>query len=179
MKGEATIRRAVADDAVALAVLAERTFVDAFGSRNRPEDLALHCAKSYGQGIQLAEILDADLATFVVERAGELLAYLLLGWGEAPAAVVGSRPFEIRRFYVDAPWHGRGLAKDLLATALACASERHADTVWLGVWEENPRAIAFYRKCGFKVVGSHLFVVGSDPQRDLLMALALDPGAGA
>lgn len=175
MNGDATIRRAVVGDAAALAALAERTFVEAFGTRNRPEDLALHCAASYGEAIQRGEIQNDALATFVAEGAGGLSGYLQLGWGTPPPDIVGARPVEIRRFYVDAPWHGRGLAQALMATALAFAAAREADPLWLGVWEENPRGIAFYRKCGFAVVGSHLFVVGSDPQRDLLMTRSVTP----
>jgi diamine N-acetyltransferase len=170
MNDDVTIRRAVVDDAAALAALAERTFVEAFGARNRPGDLTLHCAASYGESIQRGEILSPGVATYVAENANGLTGYLQLAWDAPPAGVVGRRPVEIRRFYVDAPWHGRGLAQRLMATALEFAAGRDADVVWLGVWEENPRGIAFYRKCGFEVVGSHVFVVGSDPQRDLLMA---------
>ncbi len=175
MIGETKVRRAVAADAAALAELAERTFVDAFGALNRPEDLALHCAATYGEAIQRGEILDDTLVTFVAEDAGGLAAYLQLAWDTPPPGVGGARPIEIRRFYVDAPWHGQGLAQRLMATALDFAAARHADVVWLGVWEENPRGIAFYRKCGFEVIGSHVFVVGSDPQRDLLMTRSLAP----
>jgi ribosomal protein S18 acetylase RimI-like enzyme len=173
MNDEPQIRRAVAADAAALAALAERTFVEAFGARNRPEDLELHVRTSYGVEIQRSEILDADVATFVVECDGELVAYVQLAQGAVPPGVSGARPVEIRRFYVDAPWHGRGLAQRLMATALEMAAARAADVVWLGVWEENPRGIAFYRKYGFEVVGSHVFAVGSDPQRDLVMARPL------
>lgn len=169
MMDEMTIRRAVVADAAALAVLAERTFVDAFGAQNRPEDLALHCATTYGGAIQRGEILDEALATFVAEGTGGLTGYLQLAWGVPPPVIVGTRPVEIRRFYVDAPWHGRGLAQRLMATALDFAAARAADPLWLGVWEENPRGVAFYRKCGFSAVGAHIFVVGSDPQRDILM----------
>ena len=177
MPGDCSIRRAVVADAAALAALAERTFVEAFGAVNRPEDLALHCAASYGEAIQRREILDDALATFVAEGAGGLTGYLQLAWGPPPAGISGARPMEIRRFYVDAPWQGKGLSQALMATAVDFAAGRDADPLWLGVWEENPRGIAFYRKCGFAVVGSHVFVVGSDPQRDLLMARTL-AGAG-
>lgn len=167
---EGTLRRAVAADAAALAALAERTFVEAFGAQNRPEDLAIHVRKSYGEAIQLREILDPGLATFVAEGAGHLQAYAQLALGAAPASISGAWPIEIRRFYVDGPWHGCGLAQRLMAAALDFAADASADVVWLGVWEKNPRGIAFYRKCGFRVVGAHIFVVGTDPQRDVLMA---------
>lgn len=174
MIGEATIRPALVEDAAALAVLAERTFVEAFGAQNRPEDLALHVRRSYGEAIQLEEIQDPGLVTFVAEGAAELQAFAQLALGAAPSSISGARPIEIRRFYVDAPWHGRGLAQRLMAAALDCAAEAGADVVWLGVWEKNPRGIAFYAKCGFAPVGHHIFVLGNDPQRDVLMARSAD-----
>ncbi|MEL6322107.1 MAG: N-acetyltransferase, partial [Cyanobacteria bacterium J06626_14] len=66
-------------------------------------------------------------------------------------------------------WHGRGVAHKLMAKILSTASDAGADHIWLGVWEHNPRAIAFYGKYGFRVVGEHTFQFGSDPQRDLVM----------
>ncbi len=136
--------------------------------------MELHVRKSYGEEIQLREILDPRQVTFVAESAGELQAYAQLGWQAAPTAVSGERPIEIRRFYVDAHWHGRGLAQRLMAKVLEFAVSSAADTVWLGVWEQNPRGIAFYAKCGFTPVGHHTFVVGNDPQRDVLMARSAD-----
>jgi len=87
--------------------------------------------------------------------------------------VTGPRPIEIARFYVDFRWHGRGVARRMMAAAAAEAERRGAATLWLGVWEHNPRAIAFYAKCGFEDVGSHVFMVGNDAQTDRLMAAPL------
>jgi diamine N-acetyltransferase len=70
---------------------------------------------------------------------------------------------------VDASQHGTGLAHHLMAHVLARAEAARAAEVWLGVWERNPRALAFYRKWGFDVVGEHIFKLGEDPQRDLIM----------
>jgi GNAT superfamily N-acetyltransferase len=167
---EIFLRRAVPEDSAALAALAERTFTDAFGAQNRPEDLAGHVERSYGEVIQRREIEDPSWTTFVATNGSALVAYFQLVEGAAPVEVAGASPIEIRRFYVDAPWHGKGLAQRLMATALELAAAAGNGVVWLGVWEENPRGIAFYRKCGFEPVGHHTFVVGSDPQRDVLMA---------
>jgi ribosomal protein S18 acetylase RimI-like enzyme len=77
--------------------------------------------------------------------------------------------------YVSKEWHGKGVAQDLMAASIVMAEESNADHVWLGVWERNPRAIAFYRKLGFSEVGDHVFVLGADPQRDIIMTRELRP----
>jgi ribosomal protein S18 acetylase RimI-like enzyme len=74
---------------------------------------------------------------------------------------------------VDIPWQGRGAAGTLMRAVEGAACGRNADTVWLGVWERNLRAQAFYRKHGFAVVGTQVFMMGRDPQRDFVMARPL------
>jgi ribosomal protein S18 acetylase RimI-like enzyme len=87
--------------------------------------------------------------------------------------VPGTDRLELSRFYVDRPWHGRGVAQALMTATVSEAAERGAPTLWLGVWEQNARGIAFYRKCGFAEVGTQTFVLGSDRQNDRVMALTL------
>jgi ribosomal protein S18 acetylase RimI-like enzyme len=72
--------------------------------------------------------------------------------------------------YVVSDCHGTGVARDLMNACVAEIRSHRSDVVWLGVWERNPRAIAFYRKLGFLEVGEHVFSLGSDPQRDIVMA---------
>ena len=173
MPGTLRIRRALDDDARALARLAEDTFRATFAATNTAENMRRHCESSYGESIQLAEIRDPNLETWLAEEGGRLVAYAQLRRGRVPAAVVARRPLEILRFYVHSDAHGKGVAQALMTHALGRATESGADVVWLGVWEHNPRAIAFYRKWGFEVVGEHVFMMGDDPQRDLLMRHAL------
>ena len=168
------IRNAVPSDAAALAQVAEQTFRATFGALNRAEDMELHCSRSYGEQLQADEISDPRMTTLLVEHDGGLIGYAQLRWGDAAACVVAQRPCEIQRLYVVANWHGHGVAQELMAASIAEARRRRSDVIWLGVWERNPRAIAFYRRCGFDEVGDHVFPLGNDRQRDLVMALALD-----
>lgn len=163
------IRKAEVGDALALARLAERTFRDTFEQSNTAEDMALHCAAQYGEAIQRREISDSDVEVLLCDDDGKLVGYAQLRRGHAPDCVVAKRPLEIQRFYFDKAWHGRGLARELMEAALASGVRDDADQVWLGVWEHNPRAIAFYKKWGFAEVGSHIFPLGTDPQRDIVM----------
>ena len=132
--------------------------------------MALHCQASYGKAIQLGEIADPDMLTLVAEEAGELIGFAQMRWGTAPACVPGNLPGEIQRLYVKSSWHGKGVAQELMAACIVAMADRNTDTIWLGVWEHNPRAIRFYGKFGFVEVGEHVFPVGADPQRDILLA---------
>jgi ribosomal protein S18 acetylase RimI-like enzyme len=166
------IRQAEDSDAPALAVLAEKAFRDAFAALNTIADMQMHCAQSYGQALQLAEIRDPSRETFVVESDGSLAAYAQLRLDAKSPRVTGDRQMEIQRFYVDAKYHGAGIAHQLMGHIVARAGAAGDSALWLGVWERNPKAIAFYRKWGFDVVGEHIFNLGNDPQRDLVMRRA-------
>lgn len=168
------IRRALPSEAAALATLMARTFSEAFGAANRPHDLATHIARSYSAEIQARELTDPDHTVLVADAGGTLAGYAQLRTGDVPAEVTGPAPLQLWRFYLDRAWHGTGLALILMTAAAHEARARGARTLWLGVWEENPRGIAFYRKVGFREVGRFLFHVGDDPQRDLIMVSDLD-----
>lgn len=167
------IRSATHEDAAALAALAEATFRDTFAATNTAENMDAHCRASYGEAQQAREIADASMQSFVAVQDGALAAYAQLRFGDAPSCVTGHAPGEIHRLYVHRDWHGRGLAQRLMDACLAALRGRGADVAWLGVWEHNPRAIAFYRKFGFTEVGDHVFPVGDDPQRDVVMVRSL------
>ncbi|HET7553551.1 MAG TPA: GNAT family N-acetyltransferase [Gemmatimonadaceae bacterium] len=169
-----TIRPATPDDAAALAAFGERTFREAFGPDNRPEDVDVYVRATYSAERQGAEIIDPDRITFVGECDGALAAFAQLrANGKAPSCVDGRAPLELLRFYVDRPWQGRGVAHSLMDAVVAAARSRGARTLWLGVWERNPRAITFYGKHGFRDVGCQPFKLGGDDQTDRVMARSL------
>lgn len=164
------VRRAHRLDAGQLSALAEKTFRDSFSVVNTPEDMGLHCRSSYSEAIQAEEISNPDMVTLLWEQGGRLNGFAQLRWGEAPGCVVADAPGEIQRLYVVGDCHGKGVARDLMNACIDEMRSRRSDVVWLGVWERNPRAIAFYRKFEFLDVGAHVFRLGNDPQRDIVMA---------
>lgn len=170
-----TIRRAAPADAVSLANLAARTFRDTFEADNKREDMAEHLARSYGPAQQLAEIMSPAIITLLASCDGPA-AFAQLRHGKPPTCVTSERPIELWRFYVDREWHGRGVAKLLMQSVFKEAAATGAAAVWLGVWERNPRAIAFYRKFGFVDVGSHEFRLGTDVQTDRIMVRGVETG---
>ncbi len=150
------------------------SFVDAFGALNDPDHLQAYLAASYTPARQHQELLDPAIATLVAEIDGAMAGYAQIRAGDyLPACVSGPKPIELWRFYVGSPWIGRGIALPLMEAAKAEARARQGQTLWLGVWEINARAIAFYRKAGFSEVGKHQFDVGGDRQTDLVMTIPL------
>jgi len=169
----AALRLALPGDAPSLAVLAERTFRDAFGARNSPENMDLHCSRNFGPDIQLREIGNRGMVTTLADHAGTLVGFSQLKIPSASPAVAAAKPAELNRIYVAAEWHGRGAGQKLMKQALVDAARAGCDRLWLGVWEHNPKAMAFYRKFGFEVVGTQAFMLGLERQRDLVMSVAL------
>ena len=167
------VRKGVGGDAAALHELAESTFRETFGPFNTHEDMDLHCSRYFTPEAQARELADRAIETLVVDdpapESSRLIAYVQLRSGSAPPGTDAGTPLEIQRFYVRAGFRGAGLAQALMTAAVENARERGAGTLWLGVWEKNPRAFRFYEKCGFREFGAHTFVLGTDPQRDLLM----------
>jgi ribosomal protein S18 acetylase RimI-like enzyme len=168
------VEDATAADAPLLAVLAARTFSEAFAADNHPDDLRRHLETSYTPQLHRAEILDPAIDTLLVRiEGGEPIAYAQLRAGHVSDGVPPIGSIELWRFYVDRRWHGQGLAHTLMAAVKARARRRAASTLWLGVWQRNARAQAFYGKHGFRKVGTHIFVVGNDPQTDDILLCEL------
>jgi len=160
-------------DAFALAALGRRTFDAAFAADNDPADMALFLDTAYGPEIQARELADSALTCLVAEQTGVLLAYGLLRTGKPCTFLDDPTAVELQRFYVDTPYHGTGLAQALMAACIAQARALDAGELFLGVWERNSRALRFYAAQGFRQIGRQTFVVGTDPQHDVVMARTL------
>ena len=178
------IRRGGPADAVMLAALGARTFHDTFGPDNRPEDMAAYMAQAYGEAQQRRELLSSDGVVLIGEVDGAPAAYAYVRRAaprpgvDQPASVPPGGTVEIARFYVDTPFHGRGIANAMMDAAIAEAVRRGGATIWLAVWERNARAIRFYEKSGFVDIGSQTFQLGGDLQHDRVMARPLAAPVG-
>lgn len=177
---EIHIRRATTDDALLLSRLGARLFEDTFGAMNDPEDLRTYLSAAFSPETQREVLGDSEVVVFIAEDAGRAaIGYATMKRGSRGAGVTGKNPVEVQRIYSDHAWHGRGVGALLMNACIEEARACHADELWLGVWEKNPRAIAFYQKTGFRVVGRQTFQLGRDLQHDFVMSLTPDKlGAG-
>ncbi len=163
------IRRARIEDANVLAELGAQTFAETFSEDNTPEDMAAYLAASFSLAKLTEELADPLSIFFIAEVDGHAAGYAKLHSGEALDGVEGQKPIELVRLYVSRKWLGRGVGQALMQRCVDEARGKGFQTIWLGVWERNGRALAFYRKWNFHEVGEHIFQLGSDPQRDILM----------
>ena len=164
------IRRATQGDTTLLYELGAETFGETFGAGNTDDDMRLYLQASFAPDIQAMELAD-PLSVFLIAEVGGLSAgYARLREVRPAVALDATKPIELVRFYARTPWIGRGVGASLMRGALDEAGARGCDVMWLGVWEKNVRAIAFYRKWGFVEFGNQAFQLGNDLQNDLLMA---------
>lgn len=172
------IRTATPADAEPLAALAEQTFRDTFADDNSASDLEAYVRDSFSLDRVRAELADGA-NTFLlafVDGAEQPTGYAKLRTGTTDPSVTGPDPVELERLYVDRSAIRRGVGAALMRASLAAARSAGHRTLWLGVWEHNARAISFYERWGFEAVGDHVFRLGSDDQRDLIMERPV-PGA--
>ena len=162
-------RYATVADAAALSGFATRAFRDTYESENTPSDMAMYVAESFGESRQRDEIEDARLVVLLAERGGDIVGYAVLREGPAPHAVAAVDCLEIARLYAVKQLIGAGIGATLMQRCLDEAAARGKSDLWLGVWEHNARAIAFYRRWAFADVGTLEFMLGSDRQTDRLM----------
>jgi diamine N-acetyltransferase len=170
------IRHAVIGDAEALAAFAARVFAEAYGDATGADDLQAHLAATYRPDLQARELADPACVTLLALLEERIVAYAQVRRNPlAPDCVARPDAIELQRFYAERAVHGTGLAAQLLRSALDAAVELGGRYAWLGVWERNARALAFYRKAGFVAVGLTQYVVGTDRQTDHVLLASLAP----
>jgi diamine N-acetyltransferase len=163
------IRTANSSDAILLSEFGAKTFSDSFAADNRAEDMQAYLAAAFSPEKQAEEVADPASLFLIAEIEGVTAGYARLLEGSYPEVVTGSRPIELVRIYAGKEWIGHGVGAALMEACLQEASQRGCDMIWLGVWERNERALAFYRKWGFQAVGKQTFLLGSDLQTDVVM----------
>lgn len=170
----ATKLRAVTEaDLPALQQLSRTTFSDTFGAVNTAANLAVYLERAYSLP-QLARELAEPTSMFTFIYQDEQLAgYLKLNWGATQSEAQGADSLEIQRIYVLPAFKRQGLGRQLFQLARQTAEQLGKTAIWLGVWEHNDSARAFYQQMGFVVVGEHVFQLGHSTQRDLILRKTL------
>ncbi|GAB3829448.1 GNAT family N-acetyltransferase [Hymenobacter jeollabukensis] len=170
------IRVATVQDVAELQRIGRQTFAETFAASNSEQNMQNYLTEGFALDKLMVELQNPDSAFYFAELAGTVVGYLKVNTGPAQTEAQAAPALEIERIYVLRANQGQQVGQALYEQALTLAAQARAEYVWLGVWEENPRAIRFYQKNGFVEFGQHVFTVGDDAQTDILMKRPV-PGA--
>ena len=166
---EVRITAATANDIPLLTALGRVTFDQTFARDNTASDMQQYLMENFNEARITEELADPSSNFMLAYVDQEPAGYAKVKANRIPPGVSSTPALEIERIYARQEFLGKNIGKALMEACLEFARTNGYEMVWLGVWEKNLRAIRFYEKWGFTVFGSHLFMLGTDPQTDLLM----------
>ncbi|MCM3225217.1 GNAT family N-acetyltransferase [Terribacillus saccharophilus] len=149
------------------------TFTDTFKDQNTPENMKAYLDKAYASKKLENELLNTSSQFFFIYLNEELAGYLKVNTDDAQTEEMNDDSLEIERIYVRSKFQKQGLGKYLMNKAIELATESRKNVIWLGVWEKNQNAIAFYSKNGFVKTGAHSFHMGDEEQVDYILTKTL------
>lgn len=167
------IRKVTLSDVEQLQLIGRQTFHETFAPVNSEANMRQYLEEGFASDKLTAELNNPQSEFYFVLSDTTIAGYLKLNRGQAQTELKEQAGLEIERIYVLKAFHGKQVGQALYEKAMEVAGALHVEYVWLGVWEENNRAIGFYRKNGFEPFGQHLFRLGADVQTDILMKKTL------
>ncbi|GEO04433.1 N-acetyltransferase [Adhaeribacter aerolatus] len=167
------IKKASLNDIDQLQKISRQTFSETFSAGNTAEDMHKYLEEEFSVERLTAELNNTNSQFYFAELDNTVIGYLKLNTGPSQTEIKDDTALEIERIYVLKEYHGKKVGQLLYDKAMQIARQTNADYVWLGVWEENPRAINFYKKNGFVEFDKHIFKLGNDAQTDIMMRLQL------
>lgn len=167
------IIKAGPEDVNSLQAISRRTFVETYAAVNSAANMQQYLEKDFSTEQLAKELNDSNSEFYFAELEDNIIGYLKLNSGAAQTELKDENSLEIERIYVGKEYHGKKVGQLFYEKAVQVATKRKMDFVWLGVWEQNARAISFYKKNGFVEFDKHIFRLGDDEQVDLMMKLLL------
>lgn len=168
------IRKATISDLEIIQEISKQTFIETFADVNTPENMENYVQENFNSVQVASEINNPESEFFLATLDKETIGYLKLNFGNAQTEIFNKKAIEIHRIYVLKAFLGKKIGQILLDEAIKIANKSGVDSIWLGVWEENHRALQFYSKNGFVEFDKHIFTLGDEQQTDLLMKLKIN-----
>lgn len=167
------IRKITFENLFELQEIGKKTFVETFSSSNTAENMKLYLKEGFATEKLTAELQNPESEFYFATCNDKVIGYLKVNFGQAQTELQDNKSLEIERIYVLNEYHGQKIGQLLFEKAIAIAKNNRCEYVWLGVWEENHRALQFYTKNGFVAFDQHVFVFGNEEQTDIMMKLQL------
>lgn len=168
------INKASFEDLEILQSLGKQTFYETFAKDNSEEAMQKYLEESFNIEKIKSELNNPDSQFFIAWEEDNPVGYLKVNSGKAQTELQDEASLEIERIYVKSSHHGKKVGQLLYGKALEIAGQFNKTYLWLGVWEENEKALNFYKKNGFVEFDKHIFILGEDQQTDLMMKKMLD-----
>ncbi|WP_027379338.1 GNAT family N-acetyltransferase [Chryseobacterium daeguense] len=168
------INKAVSEDLETLQTIGRETFYETFAKDNSEEEMQNYLDESFSAEKLMGELNNPDSLFFIAWEEDQPVGYLKVNSGKAQTELQDETSLEIERIYVKSSHHGKKVGQLLYDKALETAEQQKKKYLWLGVWEENLKAVNFYKKNGFVEFDKHIFRLGNDEQTDLMMKKTLD-----
>ncbi|GAA0137112.1 spermidine/spermine N(1)-acetyltransferase [Paenibacillus sp. YSY-4.3] len=168
-----TTKKCTSEDLELLQEISIETFNETFKNQNSPENMKAYLERAFNLQQLKKELSNISSEFYFIYSEEEIAGYLKVNTNDAQSEMMGNDSLEIERIYIKNNFQKSGLGKYLLNKALEVAIEHSKKKIWLGVWEQNENAIAFYEKMGFVKTGSHSFYMGDEKQTDFIMAKTL------
>ena len=149
--------------------ISRQTFAETFAGSNTEENMRKYLDEAYSLEKLAEELKAPDVYFYFAKEGEEVIGYLKLNAGASQTELKDKKALEIERIYVLSQWQGKKVGKRLYDKAIEVAKVLNVEYVWLGVWEENTRAIGFYERQGFVAFDKHIFRLGQDEQTDIMM----------
>jgi ribosomal protein S18 acetylase RimI-like enzyme len=153
--------------------IGRQTFSETFAESNSAKNMAKYLEEAYSYEKLSVELNDSNSIFYFAVMDQNVIGYLKLNFGASQTDLKDNNALEIERIYVLREFHGKKIGQLLFDKAIEVAKAQHVAYVWLGVWEENKRALQFYTKNGFVEFNQHVFVLGDEAQTDIMMKLEL------
>lgn len=170
---EPIIRQASIKELEVIKLIGRETFYETFAQSNTASDMQKYLDENFNDEKVSREINNPDSLFFIAWEGNDAIGYLKVNLGKAQTEIQDNTSLEIERIYVRQIYHGKKVGQILYEKALEIAQLHKKSYIWLGVWEENPKAIRFYEKNGFTVFDKHIFKMGEDEQTDVMMKKVL------
>ena len=168
------IKKVTENDIGQLQEIGKQTFYETFSAGNTPENMSKYLDEGFSLEKLSAELHDPNAEFYFATLVNKVIGYLKINFGQSQTELKDNNALEIERIYVLKEYHGKKAGQLLFDKAIQISRQKNAEYVWLGVWEENPRAINFYKKNGFIEFDKHIFKLGDDEQTDIMMKLQLN-----
>lgn len=153
--------------------IGRQTFFETFAESNTEENMKKYLENSFSTEKLHSELSNTNSEFYFAVEEDIVIGYLKINFGASQTELKDDKALEIERIYVLKEFHGKKVGQLLYEKAIQIAKETKSNYVWLGVWEENHRALAFYKKNGFVEFDKHIFRLGNDEQTDIMMKLQL------